>query len=71
MIPGSASARAPVCEEIAGHGTCEVYFTDGTVWSRAAVGYGSRARAKPGSGRGGAEGRERKTGSQTISSDRN
>ena len=48
VIPGVASPRAPVCEEIAGHGTCEVYFTDGT-W-RAVVGDRSRARAKPGSG---------------------
>ena len=51
VIPGVASPRAPVCEEIAGHGTCEVYFTDGT-W-RAVVGDRSRARAKPGSGGGG------------------
>ena len=52
VIPGVASARAPVCEEIAGHGTCEVYFTDGT-WRapvRAVVGDRSRARAKPGRG---------------------
>ena len=48
VIPGVASPRAPVCEEIAGHGTCEVYFTDGT-W-RAVVGDRSRARAKPGRG---------------------
>ena len=41
VIPGVASPRAPVCEKIAGHGTCEVYFTDGTVWSRAAVGTGA------------------------------
>ena len=33
VIPGVASPRAPVCEEIAGHGTCEVYVTDGT-WRR-------------------------------------
>ena len=32
MIPGVASARAPVCEKIAGHGTCELYIADGTVW---------------------------------------
>ena len=48
VIPGVASPRAPVCEEIAGHGTCEVYFTDGTC--RAVVGNRSRARAKLGSG---------------------
>ena len=48
VIPGVASPRASVCEGIAGHGTCEVYFTDGT-W-RAVVGDRSRARAKPGSG---------------------
>ena len=58
VIPGVASARAPVCEEIAGHGTCELYFTDGTVWSRAAVGDGSRARAKPGGQKGGKGKRE-------------
>jgi hypothetical protein len=32
VIPGVASARAPVCEKIAGHGTCELYIADGTVW---------------------------------------
>ena len=66
VIPGVASPRAPVCEKIAGHGTCEVYFTDGTVWSRAAVGYGSRARAKPGSGGGQKGGKGKREARQSV-----
>ena len=56
VIPGVASPRAPVCEKIAGHGTCEVYFTDGTVWSRQRLGTGAEPEQNRGAGGGGQKG---------------